>query len=92
MVDFHNGISSKNSDHAAITQVLPRQPQNQRIELRPTQFHAPPPDPPVETSLIQTTVGQPDAVSVMDQDFHPGAASIGEQVTMVRLRRTKHLN
>ena len=58
MVDFHNGISSKNSDHAAITQVLPRQPQNQRIELRPTQFHAPHPDPPVETSLIQTTVGQ----------------------------------
>ena len=48
--------------------------------------------PPVETSLIQATMGQPDAVPVMDEDFHPGAASIGEQVTMVRRSRTKHLN
>ena len=37
-------------------------------------------------------VGQPDAVSVMDQNFHPGAASVGEQIGVMRLRRTKHLN
>jgi hypothetical protein len=33
IVDFHNGISSKNPDHAAIGQTLPGQAQNQGVEL-----------------------------------------------------------
>ena len=91
-VDFHNGISSKNPDYAAIGQTFPGQTQNQGVELCSGERQRSTAAPPVKTSLIQTPMGQPDAVPVMDKDFHPGAASIGEQVTMVRLRRTKHLN
>ena len=37
-------------------------------------------------------MSQPDALPVMDQGFHPGAASVGEQVGVMRRRRTKHVN
>ena len=78
MVDFHNGISSNNPDHAAVGQTFPGQAQNQRVELRSGEDHRSTAAPPVETSLIQTPMGQPDAMPIMDQDFHPGAASVGE--------------
>ncbi len=92
MVDFHNGMNLQNLNHASVGQVFPGQAQNQGVKLQSAQFLATHSAPPVKAPLIQTSIGQPDAMTVMHQHFHPVAAPIGKQVGMVRQRTTKHLN
>ncbi len=91
MVDFHNGINLKNLNHAAVGQTLPWQTQNQSVKLQAAQLHAARSGTPVKASLVQSPVGEPDAMAVMYQHFHPGTASVGKQVGMVRHCCTKHL-
>ena len=45
---------------------------------------------PVELTLVQPASRQPDAETVMHQNFHPSGTAVGEQISTVRLRRTKH--
>ncbi len=67
---------------------MPRQPQNQHIELLQGQrdgcFTVLPEKPP----LMQPTLCQPDTVTIAQKYLQAVAAAVGEQPDMVRLRRT----
>lgn len=44
----------------------------------------------MDATLIQSSRCKPDSHAVVHQDFHSVSPAIGEQVSAVRLRRTKH--
>ncbi len=71
---------------------MPRQPHYQGSELFAIQLHfrAMANNWPVELSLVQATSSQPDPEAVMHQNFYASSAAIGEQISLVRLRRTEH--
>ena len=85
-MDFPNGGPSYNPDHPAISHALPGQPQNQRLELPTGKTHAAIAWPELKPPLIQTTVRQPDAVTVMHQHLQAVPALVGKEIGMVRLR------
>src|SRR5690554_2338719 len=47
---------------------------------------------PMELTPIQSTGTQPDAQAIVDQDLHPVAPLVGEQIGAMRPGRTKDLN
>ncbi len=78
------------ADHAALTHALPGQTQHERVELGATQsgvgLSRCRPD---ELALVQPARSQPDADAVVHQHLEAVGALVGEQVDMVRLRRTE---
>jgi hypothetical protein len=46
---------------------------------------------PAELTSIQAPGGQPDAETVVNQNFHAVSSAIGEQVSVVRMRSAEHL-
>ena len=83
IVDFPTGGPSQNTNHSAIGQPLPRKAQNQRIKLGAGQLKCGISVPPAETPLIESAMGEPDAVPIMDQHFHPVRPPMGKQVGMM---------
>src|SRR5574337_1245789 len=65
-----HGAASNHPDHAAITEPLPGQTLHQRIELRSGQRQRALTLAPAKAPLVQTTTGQPDALSIVDQHLH----------------------
>ena len=85
IVDFLNGGRLKNPNHPAIGQPFPRQAQNQRLELPAGESGTAIARSKLKPPLVQSPVGQPDAVAIMHQHLQPGTASVGKEIGMVRL-------
>ena len=74
-----------------VSQRLPRQSDNQRMQLLGIEGHdhgtlAIGPD---KAPLVQTARGKPDAEAVVDQHLHARGTAVGEQVGMMRPGRTE---
>ena len=81
-----DSAGSECPDHTAVAQPLPRQPEHQRIELRPGECDTALALGPVKPALVQTAARQPHSEAVMDQHLQAGAAPVAEEIGVMRLR------
>ena len=81
-------------DHGVGAQALPGQALHQGGQLlfSQAQLIATPGVPPMELAPVQAAGAQPDAEAVVDQHLHAIAPAVGEQVSLMWLRRTEHLD
>lgn len=87
-------VLSHYGDDATVADSLPGQAQHQGMQLLSAELVLPVYAGrwPHELALVESPGRQPDANAVMHKHLHSVGAAVGEQVSVVRMRCTEHLN
>ena len=80
---------SQYPDDSALTEAFPGEPENEGVELGAGEADGIATFGPDELTLIEPAGGEPDAEAIVDEEFDPAGAGVGEEIGSVRLGGTE---